>query len=244
MKIERKVINEKDNVVQVTTSDQRFYQIGDTFVPSVTWICSFYPKGIQYYKWLADKGWDEAEAIKVDAGIYGSKVHQAIEMLLNGHTLKMDDSFLNTETGEQEEVTVKEWEAIISFADWFHEAKPKVIAVETVVYNELYAGTIDLICEIDGETWIIDFKTSSNVWPSHELQISAYKHAYAVDKMGILQIGYSRNKRGWKLTQIDDKYHLFEAAYEIWKAECLGVKPLQKDYPLTITLEGEVITHE
>ncbi len=59
--------------LQVTTIDERWYarpKVNQTtglpeafeFVPSVTWITGFYPKGVEFYKWLANTGWDTARA--------------------------------------------------------------------------------------------------------------------------------------------------------------------------------------
>jgi hypothetical protein len=81
-------------IVQITTFDERWYARPTEdpitklprfeFVPSVTWIADHYPKGVGFYKWLANKGWDEAEAIKSAAGDKGSKVHLAIADLIRG----------------------------------------------------------------------------------------------------------------------------------------------------------------
>ena len=54
--------------------------------------------------------------------------------------------------------------------------------------------------------------------------------------LGILQVGYRRNKAGWKLTEVEDQFPLFLAAKQIWAKECEGVEPFKKDYPLSITL--------
>jgi hypothetical protein len=55
-------------------------------VPSVTWISGFWPKGIGFYKWLADKGWDEAEAAKQAAGDKNEKsLTYALEKLKEVH---------------------------------------------------------------------------------------------------------------------------------------------------------------
>ena len=55
--------------------------------------------------------------------------------------------------------------------------KPQSIAWDVPVFSEKYgyAGTIDYVCTIDGKTYIVDFKTSKQVWPEYELQVSAYK---------------------------------------------------------------------
>ena len=89
-----KVVDKKSGIVQVTTVDERWYARPSQdpvtklptyqYVPSVTWICDYYPKGIAFWKWLANKGWDEAQAIKEAAGDRGTKVHQAIVDLLDG----------------------------------------------------------------------------------------------------------------------------------------------------------------
>jgi hypothetical protein len=47
------------------------------YVPPVTWIAGHYPKRIAFYKWFAEKGWDESQALKSAAGDKGSKLHEA-----------------------------------------------------------------------------------------------------------------------------------------------------------------------
>ncbi len=257
MKIEVKEI--KDGILRVTTEDERWYGIpnaeGKTeYVPSVTWISGHYPKGIAFYKWLADKGWNEAEALKTAAGDKGSKVHKAIEDLLPeidskgtkpGKTIAHNAKYINNSSGQEEELSVQEYDAIISFASWFNEVKPEVLLKEVTVISTLhdYAGTADLICKIGDETWLIDFKTSANIWPEFELQLSAYKTALQemgvkIDKMAILQVGYTRNKNGYKFTEVEDKFPLFLAAQQIWRNETEGQTVLQKDYPLEISLNN------
>ena len=246
----QKIIKEmNDGIVQITIADERWYVkevIKDKkkethFVPSVTWITSYYPKGVAYFKWLANHGWDEAETIKQEAGDKGSKVHYAIEDLLKGQTVKMDDKYINGTTELLEELTLDEWNCIMSFANWYNEVKPDVISTEITVFNEElgYAGTVDLVCNIDGKPYIVDYKTSQYVWPSHELQISAYKHSQANLKdcnLAILQVGYQRNKKGFKFTEITDKFDLFLSARTIWANECENVEPKKRDYPIEIKL--------
>lgn len=58
-------------------------------VPPVTWITAHYPKSIGFDRWLGQRGWDDAEAIKHAAGDKGSKVHFAIGALLEGETVNI-----------------------------------------------------------------------------------------------------------------------------------------------------------
>jgi hypothetical protein len=99
---------------------------------------------------------------------------------------------------------------------------------------------------------IIDFKTGQNLWPSYELQIAAYKQALKeggrkVDdvKLAFLQVGYKRNKKGYKFTEVEDKFELFLHAMAICENEVGGVSPKQSEYPLTLKIDlGETETQK
>lgn len=240
--------------VQITFCDERYYLkhtmdpdghiLSTREFPSVTWICNFVPKTIGYYRWLADKGWDEAEAIKEAAGDRGHKVHQAVSSLLLGNAVTIEDKFANSETGELQELTIEEYEAVMSFVEWYKEVKPKMLVNEMVIWNEKenYAGTVDFICEINGVRWLIDFKTSKEIYASHECQLSAYKAALPTElvpeKLAILQLGYKKNKfKKWKFTEIEDQYDLFLSAQNFWHKECDGMTVKKKDYPTSLSLQ-------
>jgi len=248
MKKEIRQVSEDGKTVQITIADERFYVKTETDdkgnitsikeYPSVTWKAGCYPKGVGYYMWLAKNGWDESQEIMREAGHRGSKVHNGIESLLLGNKVDMSDSYPDG-NGVPSELTLEEYEALMSFADWHKETNPKTIAIETTVFNDefMYAGTIDYICEIEGEKWIIDFKTSQDVWASHELQVSAYKHALEGEhKLGILQVGYRRNKKRFKFNEIEDQFELFKAADLIWHKEHGNTKIFVKDYPTSLSL--------
>jgi hypothetical protein len=239
MKIQTKKIDDARGIMQITTTDERWYtDKNGVFVPSVTWIAGFYPKGVQFYKWLADKGWDEAEAIKHAAGDKGSKVHKAIEDILLGNEVRIDSKYPNPSTEKLEELTPQEYECVMSFVDWLKAINPKVLSTEYVVWNTEYgyAGTVDMKLKVGDEVWIVDVKTSPNIWPEYELQVSAYRHADSeVQKTGILQVGYTRNKfQKYKFTEIEDRFDLFLSARKIWAYETEGQQPSQKDYPLSL----------
>jgi hypothetical protein len=238
MQHETRVVNAEKGIVQVTTEDERFYskRVDDkiVWIPSVTWIADFLPKGIGFYKWLANTGWDESQSLKEAGGERGTMVHNAIETLLRGNTIKY-----NTIINDRE-LTTEEYYGVMSFKKWFDTYKPIVERFETTVFSpdDRYAGTLDLQCIINEDRYIVDFKTSSSIWPSHIIQVSAYKHACGVEikNLAILQLGYKRNKNGYKFTEIPDKFDLFNAAYKIWADEMSNVSPLQRDYPLEISL--------
>ena len=263
MKKQIKVI--KNGVCQITTMDSRWYAKGVNdaktglptsfdFVPSSSWVSSYYPKGARFIKWMGEIGFEEAQRRLIEAGVKGSKIHLASEDVLKGLKVEMTAKYPNKENDNAiEELTVEEYEGIMSLADWLETVNIEVLASEIVGFNDKhhYAGTTDLICRIDDQIWIIDFKTSPNIWPSHEIQLSSYKHLdfdlkelgiskeeWEARKTAILQLGYSRNKiKKYKFTEIEDKFDIFLAVKQIWANECAGIKPLQKDYPLFVKVE-------
>ena len=254
MRKEIRTVDSEKGIMCVTTVDERWYAravtdqktglpTGFEFVPSVTWICGVgYVKGVAFYKWLANTGWDESQAIKVAAGDRGSKVHQAVADLLDGRMVAIDAPYTNPTTGQKEELTLEEYEGVVAFRDWWAAAAPELIAREFVVWGDGYAGTVDLLCRIGGVPHLIDLKTGQHTWPEHELQVSAYKHALPPQwaepppALAILQVGYRLNKRRWKLTPVEDQFPLFLAARQIWQKECEGVTVFKRDYPLAVAL--------
>jgi len=252
-----------EKICRCTTPDSRWYgrdfQNEETglpeikWYPSVTWIKGYYYTSPYLVKWIASQGMTEAERIKKEAGVKGDRVHQATEVLdINGE-IGITDKYLNKETDEMEELTADELAAIQSYQRFIDEVKPELIANEMTVFGENYAGTLDRIWAIgyvkEGvrQIHIIDLKTSKSIWKDMLLQVGAYSHAdidyeklgitkeeWDNRKLDILQIGYPRNKNGYKFTEIPDRYDLFKLAYKVWEEENPNSKPKQRDFPLII----------
>jgi len=235
MKIETKQILK--DCIRVTTSDERWYIKDKVDYTSSTWISSYVPSK-ELTKWMAKMGWDEAEYVKREAGAKGSRVHKGCEVLGSGGIVHHNDSYSDGE-GNMAELTTEEYEGILSFKAFCDEVNPKIIATEKTVFNKehLYAGTLDAIMEIKGKLWLVDYKTSANIWQSHRVQLSSYLHAddVKVDKMGILQLNVKANKnKKWRFTEIEDEFEGFLHAKYFWHKANANVKPKQKDYPLKI----------
>lgn len=254
MKKDIRVVDKKNNIVRITTADERWYVKDGVnkvtklpeykFYRNATWIAGCYPKGVHFYKWLASKGWDESQVIMEDAGERGTMIHAAIEMLLKGETVNIDTKIFNTVTEKERELTVDEYAATMSFQDWFNEIKPEVLEIEQVYFNEEhnYAGTLDLICKIDEVLYIVDFKSGQNIFPNHEIQLNLYAMAYAekhkaLPELALLRVGYQKNKRLFKFDDIsNNQFKLCEASMEIWDKEYSKVEPKQRDYPMSLKL--------
>ena len=263
MKKEIKVV--KNGICQLTTYDERWYikEVIDPktglptsfdFFESSSWISSYYPKGKRFIQWVGAIGFEEAQKRMIEAGVKGSKVHLAAEDIMHGIKVPMDAKYPNKNNeGAMEELSVEEYGAIMSLVEWVDTVNIEVLATEVTAFNDMhhYAGTVDLICRIDGQIWVIDYKTSPSIWPSHEIQLSSYKYlGFELKKLGIkleewknrklaiLQLGYKRNKiKKYKFTEIEDQLELFLAVKKTWAKECANIKPLQKDYPLFVQVE-------
>ena len=73
----------------------------------------------------------------------------------------------------------KEAEASIGhLMDWVDKYDPRLIAAEVSMWSDLgYAGTFDLLAEIDGEIWLLDWKTGKGVYEEVGLQLAALHYA-------------------------------------------------------------------
>lgn len=184
-------------LIRFETDTSHYYFLNGVFMPSVTGIldeASPTPYGLKMF-WQQNTK-EEADRIFETAGDFGTKMHDSFERLLLGEELDL----LNEYKSE------KEKKAIMAFIDWFKHYTPSEFEAEQPVASKTYqyAGTLDFVgllptkFEAGGnkpERWLIDFKTSSGIHLSHQLQVLAYKQAYEesygvkIDRVGILRVG-------------------------------------------------------
>jgi hypothetical protein len=259
MKKTIKVIDEERGIIQCTSLDERWYSVPSKdpntglptyeYYPSSSWIAGYYHKGKGFENYLKQHG-EDADMILIEAGLRGSHVHQAVEMIIAGEVIESDTPIFNGQTGKEEELTTDEWEVIKTFVDWNNEMKPTYLLSERTVISKKYkyGGTLDAVVKIGEKTYLIDFKTSKAIYPSHRIQLASYKEALMEEKpkadginLAILQIGYRLNKKGWKFTEIEDKFDLFLNTYAIWKEENPNSKPRQIDLPIKLGISNPLV---
>ena len=68
---------------------------------------------------------------------------------------------------------------VMMFIVWAQKEKVKFLASEKVVWSRqnFYGGKFDFLCEIDGKTYLGDYKTSSGIYFEMFLQCAAYQLA-------------------------------------------------------------------
>lgn len=235
---------------QINFLDERFYTLDDVnYYPSITHILDCYPKGSGFNQWLKDLG-SNADSVRDRAADIGSKVHDAIRLMLSGVELDW----------QSDKYSLEEWLFILKFAEFWQRYHPTVLASETsLVSPDLgYGGTVDLICLINNEVWLIDLKTANQLHNSYELQVAAYRKLWngleperQIQRSGIFwfksakrgedKAGKSIQGEGWELKEYDGDWEnsllLFNAVKQIWHNENPNPKPKNKIYPVTIKLD-------
>lgn len=226
--------------------------------PSITYKAKFYPKGKGYEQFLKNNG-NDADMIRDLAGERGTKMHQAIEQLNLGEQVSVGDKFKSNITGELEPLTPDEYYGVMTYKRWWDEEGSKeyeILEAEDVIWPEVpktatngkmhsepggllyFAATRDIRLrrKSDGKAITVDVKSSKDIYPSAIIQVSAIAEACSDDEQAILQVNYTRTQKGYKFTPVDRRLDLLEAATTIWEYETSGEKPLQRDFPLSISL--------
>lgn len=101
----------------------------------------------------------------------GSQVHALIEWGLKGE--------LCYDAGPSPRICDQAQWAYMAWEDWRKTHKVKPITVEQVVWSHKYgyAGTLDLLAEVDGFLTVVDWKTGKAVYSEAHLQNAAYRQA-------------------------------------------------------------------
>ena len=131
------------------------------------------------------------------------------EKYLNGEEL----NFLNKWDDPQYDTDI--WQMFLRFVEFWETYNPKLIETEVHLFSDelKIAGTCDLICEIDGELWLLDVKTSNMMHNTYPLQIAVYGQCYKecygqeIKNYGILWLKSSKRRanvekmqgKGWEV---------------------------------------------
>ena len=162
-------------------NEVRMYECGDNAYPSVTSIISFVSRE-KFASWRAKVGNAEANKICKHSTKRGTDLHTCFEKYLQNEDVKLLDEYKRPLI-----------QYMFNFAKPYVDAKlNNIYQQETPMYSDMLclAGTVDLICEVDGELAIVDFKTSKKEKPEEWLedyfvQLSAYWAMFS-EKTGIV----------------------------------------------------------
>ena len=159
-----RILEISEDAKQITMPDSRYYRRNGEYYPSVTYVLGTYPKGKFFEDWLKKVGYSSDYIVK-KAGEEGTQVHEMCESYLNGEEL----NFLGVNGRPIYHPDI--WQMFLRFVEWWEEYTPTLIETEVHLFSDelKVAGTCDMVCEINGELWIIDFKTSNHLQTTYDL---------------------------------------------------------------------------
>lgn len=232
---------------------------------SVTTILAVIAKGYQFDEWLKTAGVN-ADYIARKAADSGCLLHNAIEQMIYGNTIRAN-------YGEQENYTKKEWQKLNDWYSWYSwlvaEHKLEPIAVEKIVYSEriMVAGTADLICKINDEVWLLDWKTGNSIHSESNMQVAIYAYMYnqmidkgifegeKITKCGVVHVG-AKNKgnakgtlhnKGIKVAEVDNwqgEVRNFYHTLKVFNRKNPNIKAPIDEFPMELGLEKGILKLE
>ena len=172
--------------------ETRYYEVAKEVVyPSVTSVISFINRA-KFADWRARVGNEAANKKTKHATTRGTRLHLLLEKFLQNENVK-----------ELDEYNLPLIQYMFNFVKpHLEERLDNIYQQETPMFSDrlCLAGTVDLICEVDGELAVVDFKTSEKEKPEEWLedyfvQLSAYwamfseKTGFVPKKLVVILVG-------------------------------------------------------
>ena len=144
--------------------DANGYEIDGIWYPRVTSIVNIKAKPALYMFYAALPDYKTGEAIKAKSAEEGTLTHETIEAILRRDPVVIPENIKP---------------AISAFMDFYssndiiaHKIEERVISKK-----HRYAGTMDVLAEINGKLGVLDIKTSIAIYRDYSMQTSAYIEA-------------------------------------------------------------------
>lgn len=140
-------------------------------VPSVTTVIKRFQESGGLIRWAYDCGVNGIDIDKArdSAAGSGTLAHEMIDRFFAGqdpYAIRCDDEVM-FEAARQ---------GFASFAEWIDQTKIKIVERETPLVSEALqvGGTPDAIGVVNGQRFLLDWKTSNSVYVDHLVQVAAY----------------------------------------------------------------------
>ena len=144
------------------------YTIDEIWYPRVTAIVGIKAKPALYMFYASLPDFKTGEAIKAKSAEEGTLIHETIEAILQKDPVVIPESIKP---------------AIGAFMDFYSKNDIVVHKIEERVVSKKhhYAGTMDVLAEINGKLGVLDVKTSIAIYRDYSMQTSAYIEALRED---------------------------------------------------------------
>ena len=176
-------------------------------------------------KWLRNAPWRKSE----EAADRGTTIHEWLEKSMLGEELPE----LTGEAIEYESAAHR----------WLDDMQPEPVRLEATMFGDGYAGTADGIVRIDGQTWLIDFKTSKALYESAALQLAALwgcnqmvtvdytslQEVPEIDRVAAIRIGTEGVYEMVEVVDLHNHWTAFNYCLKLWEWKH-NVKPYGDSY--------------
>ena len=164
------------------------YTFNGVRVPRVTSIISnmIHEDGLMH--WSNNLGFKHQSYKRTidEACEYGHKTHSGIEKFLKENYISEDAPYFPMSA------FMSWWNTIIE-----HNTV-QILGQETPLVCQYYGGTYDLLISVNGEPWLIDFKTSNHITYKYFLQLAAYnkvlREMHNINLRGTIILQLSKTK--------------------------------------------------
>ena len=166
-------------------------------------------------QWVAEvvkEAKERPDKIKDEAADLGTMAHQVFDDVVLGKEVLIEN------------VPEAIKQPVQNFLDWLKSSGVQLVMGDTAVASIAagFGGKIDALGWKDGQYGIIDFKTSSGIWPEYALQVAAYAHGFEETfgvPIGFAEIvRFDKNKPIFEHKRISNltvSYGAFAAAKEL-----------------------------
>lgn len=148
---------------------QNGYEIEGFWLPRVTSITGVVSKPALLRYYANHSNFMSAQNALNHAANWGTLTHEAVEKVLKEEKHRADERILPS---------------VQAFRDWQAQNRVRVLDpqndIERIIFDmdNFYAGTLDILAEVNGILGILDIKTGSGIWDEYGLQLAAYMNAY------------------------------------------------------------------
>lgn len=153
--------------------------------------------------------------LKEAGGDKGTRVHAFVEQFVRATLSGDKDATITIAPDIQTPVR--------AFLDWYRDNKVVFRYQEQRVWSTDgggFAGTLDGFWRVRGRWYVVDIKTSKDIWPEHRLQVAAYYHAFKqrfpkerVSRAAFLRLDKESGEYAWIPLEADE----LDVAYERFK---------------------------
>ncbi|HXK36471.1 MAG TPA: PD-(D/E)XK nuclease family protein [Candidatus Paceibacterota bacterium] len=144
------------------------YEIDGVWYPRVTAIVGIKAKPALYRYYARMSGIRAAEEVRERSAAEGSMVHDAVEAILKG-TEPVIPGLIRP--------------SVDAFQEFLrnNHVQPLMVEDRVISHAQRYAGTVDVVAEINGTIGVLDIKTGKAIYRDYGMQTAAYTAALRED---------------------------------------------------------------